>query len=181
MVAAADRLKRETTFVGVDNGKWVKCEAIIAQMDVNGELICEGDVCSVNCTDGFIVEGPTKAKCIKGDNDQWFFNKDLGVCVEAFNPDWVPEEADPEPDVAGDDGKWQKCEPTPIDNGKISCIGTKCTLFCKEGFMVEGRVIPNVKKSDSPIQIEFRAFKAHQTLQLKAFDKPLKEVPMRNA
>ena len=119
-------------------------------MDVNGELNCAGDVCSVNCMDGFVVEGPTKAKCIKGANDQWFFNKDLGVCVEAFNPDDLEPE-DPEPDVAGDDGKWEKCDPQPIDNGKISCIGAKCTLFCKEGFMVEGRVNRNVKKSDCPI------------------------------
>ena len=163
MVSADARLKRETTFVGDDGGKWVKCEALIAQMDVNGELICEGNVCSVNCTDGFVVEGPTKAKCIKGANDQWFFNKDLGVCVEAFNPedefedggdDDKPEPEDPEPDVAGDDGKWQKCDPTPIDNGKISCIGAKCTLFCKEGFMVEGRVNRNGKRSDRPTEIE---------------------------
>ena len=143
MVTADARLKRETTFVGDDGGKWVKCEALIAQMDVNGELNCAGDVCSVFCMPGFVIEGPTKAKCIKGENDQWFFNKDLGVCVEAFNP-----EEDPEPDVAGDDGKWQKCDPTPIANGKISCIGAKCTLFCKEGFMVEGTVDRNGTKSD---------------------------------
>ena len=74
---------------------------------------------------------------IKGANDQWSFNKNLGFCVPTFNPE------DPEPDVSGDDGKWERCEPLPIDNGKISCIGAKCTLFCNEGFMVEGRVNRN--------------------------------------
>ena len=135
----------DTSFVGDDGGKWSKCEAIIAQMDVNGELNCAGEICTVLCMPGFVVEGPIKAKCIKGANDQWHFNKDLGQCVEAFNPD-MPN---PEPDVAGDDGKWQKCDPTPIANGKISCMGTKCSLFCNEGFMVEGMAHRNEKNGGS--------------------------------
>ena len=174
MVSADARVKRATTFVGDDGGKWAKCEALIAQMDVNGELNCAGDVCVINCMAGFVVDGGSpQAKCIKGmvhqspssrctacsvfarnelfdlfgvwwtlikgANDQWSFNKNLGFCVPTFNPE------DPEPDVSGDDGKWERCEPLPIDNGKISCIGAKCTLFCNEGFMVEGRVNRNGK------------------------------------
>merc|ERR1712054_680813 len=42
------------------------------------------------------------------------------------------------PDVFGDEGKWTKCEPEPIDMGKIKCEADKCMLYCMEGFMVEG-------------------------------------------
>ena len=51
-------------------------------MDVNGEIKCEAEVCSVLCMPGFMVEGPAKAKCVKGKDGEWSFNKDLGVCVE---------------------------------------------------------------------------------------------------
>ena len=53
------------------------------------------------------------------------------------------EMEDPEEAVSGDDGKWTKCEPEPVENGKISCEGVKCALFCMEGFEVEGRVYRN--------------------------------------
>merc|ERR1711920_441478 len=42
------------------------------------------------------------------------------------------------PDVFGDEGKWTKCEPEPIDNGKLHCMDVKCMLYCMDGFMVEG-------------------------------------------
>merc|ERR1712003_275424 len=42
------------------------------------------------------------------------------------------------PDVFGDEGKWTKCEPEPVDMGKIKCEADKCMLYCMEGFMVEG-------------------------------------------
>ena len=183
-------------------------------MNVNGEINCEAEVCSVLCMPGFMVEGPAKAKCMKGKNGEWSFNKDLGVCVEGEDemeddmedkPDMEDHEDKPEdhedhedkpeddyedkpedyedkpedhedhedkpedyedkpeeddgdmyddeekpegekpdmedmPDVFGDEGKWTKCEPEPIDMGKIKCEADKCMLYCMEGFMVEGTV-----------------------------------------
>merc|ERR1711975_54716 len=55
-------------------------------------------------------------------------------------PDMEGEKPDMEdmPDVFGDEGKWTKCEPEPIDMGKIKCEADKCMLYCMEGFMVEG-------------------------------------------
>ena len=81
MVSADARLRRESVIVG-DDGKWNKCEAQLSDMDVNGEIKCEAEVCSVLCMPGFMVEGPAKAKCVKGKDGEWSFNKDLGVCVE---------------------------------------------------------------------------------------------------
>ena len=81
MVSADARLRRESVIVG-DDGKWNKCEAQLSDMDVNGEIKCEAEVCSVLCMPGFMVEGPVKAKCVKGKDGEWSFNKDLGVCVE---------------------------------------------------------------------------------------------------
>ena len=38
-----------------------------AQIVVNGELNCTGDVCVINCMAGFVVDGGSpQAKCIKG-------------------------------------------------------------------------------------------------------------------
>merc|ERR1719327_1510948 len=120
-----------------------------------------------------------KAKCEKGKNGKWAFNKPLGVCVSADSEDkpmceegedcedmpqkpdceeeecdekpekpmWCeegedceekPEHDDDMPDVFGDEGKWTKCEPEPVDNGKLHCTDVKCMLYCMEGFMVEG-------------------------------------------
>merc|ERR1712003_76918 len=187
-------------------------------MDVNGEIKCEAEVCSVLCMPGFMVEGPAKAKCVKGKDGEWSFNKELGVCVEGEDdmedmedkpekpdmedyedkpekpdmedhgdemdedkphhddyeekpedyedkpdkpeeddvdmyddekpmceededceekPDMEGEKPDMEdmPDVFGDEGKWTKCEPEPVDMGKIKCEADKCMLYCMEGFM----------------------------------------------
>ena len=213
LVSADARLRRESVIVG-DDGKWNKCEAQLEEMDVNGEINCEAEVCSVLCMPGFMVEGPAKAKCVKGKDGEWSFNKDLGVCVEGEDemeddmedkPDMEDHEDKPEdhedhedkpeddyedkpedyedkpedhedhedkpedyedkpeeddgdmyddeekpegekpdmedmPDVFGDEGKWTKCEPEPIDMGKIKCEADKCMLYCMEGFMVEGTV-----------------------------------------
>merc|ERR1712227_253746 len=186
LVSADARLRRESVIVG-DDGKWNKCEAQLSDMDVNGEIKCEAEVCSVLCMPGFMVEGPAKAKCVKGKDGEWSFNKDLGVCVEGeddmeddmedkpdkpdmedheddemdhedkpedyedkpeeddgdmYDDEEKPEDEKPDmedmPDVFGDEGKWTKCEPEPIDMGKIKCEADKCMLYCMEGFMVEG-------------------------------------------
>merc|ERR1719197_757654 len=215
LVSADARLRRESVIVG-DDGKWNKCEAQLSDMDVNGEIKCEAEVCSVLCMPGFMVEGPAKAKCVKGKDGEWSFNKELGVCVEAEDdmedmedkpekpdmedhedemdedkpeddyeekpedyedkpedhedkpdkpeeddgdmyddeekpmceegedceekPDMDGEKPDMEdmPDVFGDEGKWTKCEPEPVDMGKLKCEADKCMLYCMEGFMVEG-------------------------------------------
>ena len=220
MVSADARLRRESVIVG-DDGKWNKCEVQLSDMDVNGEIKCEAEVCSVLCMPGFMVEGPAKAKCVKGKDGEWSFNKELGVCVEGEDdmedmedkpekpdmedhedemdedemdedkphhddyeekpedyedkpedhedkpeeddgdmyddeekpmceededceekPDMDGEKPDMEdmPDVFGDDGKWTKCEPEPVDMGKLKCEADKCMLYCMEGFMVEGTV-----------------------------------------
>merc|ERR1711868_16039 len=211
LVSADARLRRESVIVG-DDGKWNKCEAQLSDMDVNGEIKCEAEVCSVLCMPGFMVEGPAKAKCVKGKDGEWSFNKDLGVCVEGEDdmeddmedkpdkPDMEdheddemdhedkpedyedkPEEDDGDmyddeekpmceededceekpdgekpdmedmPDVFGDDGKWNKCEVEPIDMGKIKCEADKCMLYCMEGFMVEGNGKAKCEKNKNGI------------------------------
>merc|ERR1712227_928237 len=61
------------------------------------------------------------------------------------------EMEDPEEAVSGDDGKWTKCEPEPVENGKISCEGVKCSLFCMEGFEVEGNAKAKCEKNKKGI------------------------------
>ena len=67
------------------------------------------------------------------------------------------EEAGEAEGVSGDDGKWQKCEPEPVENGKITCKDVKCGLECEEGFMVEGWV----KRTYSKRQYTGQAKDAH--------------------
>ena len=43
------------------------------------------------------------------------------------------------PAVAGDDGKWTKCEePAAVDNGKVRCKKDTCIVKCDDGFMLDG-------------------------------------------
>merc|ERR1711937_1014265 len=178
------------TIVVGDEGKWQKCAAELEEMDINGEAKCEDVICHVMCMDGFVVDGALKAKCEKGKNGKWAFNKPLGVCVPGEGEDKrmceegedcedMPDKPDCEedeecegkpekpmceddedcedmpekpehdedmPDVFGDEGKWTKCEPEPVDNGKLHCMDVKCMLYCMDGFMVEGNAKAKCEK-----------------------------------
>merc|ERR1712003_558566 len=74
--------------VSGDTGKWTKCEEP-AEVE-NGFVRCKKDTCMLKCGEGFMVEGSAKAKCVKGDDDTFAFNKELGSCVAC------PDEGCPE-------------------------------------------------------------------------------------
>merc|ERR1712003_361058 len=74
--------------VSGDTGKWTKCEEP-AEVE-NGLVRCKKDTCMLKCGEGFMVEGSAKAKCVKGDDDTFAFNKELGSCVAC------PDEGCPE-------------------------------------------------------------------------------------
>merc|ERR1711868_41818 len=65
--------------VSGDDGKWTKC-AEPAAVD-NGFVRCKKDTCILKCGEGFMVDGSAKSKCVKGDDDTFAFNKELGSCV----------------------------------------------------------------------------------------------------
>merc|ERR1711893_261357 len=163
--------------VAGDEGKWTKCEEPAAVE--NGFVRCKKDTCIIKCAEGFMVEGSGKAKCVKGDDDTFAFNKELGACV-ACPADGCPEVEKPtkptggkptggkptgdkptgdkptgdkptggkptgdkptgdKPAVAGDEGKWTKCEePAAVENGRVRCKKDTCILKCDEGFAVNG-------------------------------------------
>merc|ERR1712227_1167581 len=146
-----------------DDGKWNKCE--VEPIDM-GKIKCEADKCMLYCMEGFMVEGNAKAKCEKNKNGIWKFNKEFGTCVECGDdcpevemPEMpeMPEKPEDEEEageaegVSGDDGKWQKCEPEPVENGKITCMDVKCGLECEEGFMVEGNAKAKCEKNKKGI------------------------------
>merc|ERR1711937_999374 len=110
----------EKPAVAGDDGKWTKCEEPAA-VD-HGKVRCKKDTCIVKCDDGFMLDGAGKSKCVKGDDDTFAFNKELGACV-ACPAEGCPEMEKPDkPPVFGDDGKWTKCEePTAVENGKVKC------------------------------------------------------------
>merc|ERR1719420_381105 len=78
----------EKPAVAGDDGKWTKCEEPAA-VD-NGKVRCKKDTCIVKCDDGFMLDGAGKSKCVKGDDDTFAFNKELGACVAC------PDEGCPE-------------------------------------------------------------------------------------
>merc|ERR1712136_391131 len=78
----------EKPAVAGDDGKWTKCEEPAA-VD-NGKVRCKKDTCIVKCDDGFMLDGAGKSKCVKGDDDTFAFNKELGSC------DACPDEGCPE-------------------------------------------------------------------------------------
>merc|ERR1711893_107794 len=148
--------------VAGDEGKWTKCEEPAAVE--NGFVRCKKDTCIIKCAEGFMVEGSGKAKCVKGDDDTFAFDKELGACV-ACPADGCPEVEKPtkptggkptggkptgdkptgdkptgdKPTVAGDEGKWTKCEePAAVENGRVRCKKDTCILKCDEGFAVNG-------------------------------------------
>merc|ERR1712227_1102513 len=78
----------EKPAVAGDDGKWTKCEEPAA-VD-NGKVRCKKDTSIVKCDDGFMLDGAGKSKCVKGDDDTFAFNKELGACVAC------PDEGCPE-------------------------------------------------------------------------------------
>merc|ERR1712227_387600 len=74
--------------VSGDDGKWTKC-AEPAAVD-NGFVRCKKDTRILKCGEGFMVDGSAKSKCVKGDDDTFAFNKELGSCVAC------PDEGCPE-------------------------------------------------------------------------------------
>merc|ERR1712176_684869 len=157
--------------VSGDTGKWTKCEEP-AEVE-NGLVRCKKDTCMLKCGEGFMVEGSAKAKCVKGDDDTFAFNKELGFCV-ACPDEGCPEMEKPDkpsggkpdkpsggkptgdkptgedkPPVFGDDGKWTKCpEPAAVENGKVKCKKDTCMLKCAEGFMANGSAKSKCVKGD---------------------------------
>merc|ERR1712131_114472 len=65
--------------VAGDDGKWTKCPEPAAVE--NGFVRCKKDQCILKCGEGFMAEGSAKSKCVKGDDDTFAFNKELGTCV----------------------------------------------------------------------------------------------------
>merc|ERR1712136_296010 len=165
----------EKPAVAGDDGKWTKCEEPAA-VD-NGKVRCKKDTCIVKCDDGFMLDGAGKSKCVKGDDDTFAFNKELGACV-ACPDEGCPEMEKPDkpsggkptggkpdkpsggkptgdkptgdkPPVFGDDGKWTKCEePAAVENGKVKCKKDQCMLKCGDGFMVNGSAKSKCIKND---------------------------------
>merc|ERR1712176_1665561 len=88
--AVAQDTTEEKPAVSGDDGKWTKCEEPAAVE--NGKVRCKKDVCFVKCDDGFMVDGSSKAKCMKQDDDTFAFSKELGTCVAC------PEDGCPEPE-----------------------------------------------------------------------------------
>merc|ERR1712136_233155 len=157
----------EKPAVAGDDGKWTKCEEPAA-VD-NGKVRCKKDTCIVKCDDGFMLDGAGKSKRVKGDDDTFAFNKELGACV-ACPDEGCPEMEKPDkptggkptgdkptggkptgdkPPVFGDDGKWTKCEePAAVENGKVKCKKDQCMLKCGDGFMVNGSAKSKCIKND---------------------------------
>ena len=51
----------------------------------------------------------------------------------------MAQDAAEKPAVAGDDGKWTKCEePAAVENGKVRCKKDTCIVKCDDGFMLDG-------------------------------------------
>merc|ERR1712185_428355 len=71
-----------------DDGKWTKCPEPAAVE--NGNVKCKKDTCMLKCAEGFMANGSAKSKCVKGDDDTFAFNKELGTC------DACPDEGCPE-------------------------------------------------------------------------------------
>merc|ERR1711990_1279112 len=165
-VAAQDDAEKPA--VSGDDGKWTKCEAP-AEVE-NGKVKCKKDTCIVKCDEGFMVEGSMKSKCVKGDDDTFAFNKELGACV-ACPDEGCPEKPEkPEgdkpsgdkpsgnkpsgdnsdkPAVFGDEGKWTKCEaPAAVENAFVKCKKDTCMLKCAEGFMANGSAKAKCVKAD---------------------------------
>jgi len=71
-----------------DDGKWTKCAEPAAV--ANGFVKCKKDQCMLKCSEGFMVNGSAKSKCIKDDAGAFAFNKELGSC------DACPAEGCPE-------------------------------------------------------------------------------------
>merc|ERR1712003_150236 len=67
-----------------DDGKWTKCPEPAAVE--NGKVKCKKDTCMLKCAECFMANGSAKSKCVKGDDDTFAFNKELGTC------DACPEE-----------------------------------------------------------------------------------------
>merc|ERR1711953_1290635 len=155
-----------------DDGKWTKCPEPAAV--ANGNVKCKKDTCMLKCGEGFMVDGSAKAKCVKGDDDTFAFNKELGSCV-ACPDEGCPEMEKPDkpsggkptgdkptgdkptgdkptgdkPPVFGDDGKWTKCpEPAAVENGNVKCKKNTCMLKCAEGFMANGSAKSKCVKGD---------------------------------
>merc|ERR1711893_507627 len=84
--------------VAGDEGKWTKCEEPAAVE--NGFVRRKKDTCIIKCAEGFMVEGSGKAKCVKGDDDTFAFNKELGACV-ACPADGCPEVEKPTKPTGG--------------------------------------------------------------------------------
>merc|ERR1712235_216149 len=150
--------------VSGDEGKWTKCEEPAAVE--NGFVRCKKDTCIIKCAEGFMAEGAGKAKCVKGDDDTFAFNKELGACV-ACPADGCPEMEKPtggkptggkptggkptgdKPTGSGDEGKWTKCEePAAVENGRVRCKKDTCMLKCDEGFAVNGSAKAKCIKND---------------------------------
>merc|ERR1712003_537327 len=85
---SGDKPTGDKPAVSGDTGKWTKCEEP-AEVE-NGLVRCKKDTCMLKCGEGFMVEGSAKAKCVKGDDDTFAFNKELGSCVAC------PDEGCPE-------------------------------------------------------------------------------------
>ena len=64
-------------------GKWKDCVTIntsaIENVSSDG-LDCSGDICALQCADGFTPRAPKKVKCIQ-EGLEWSWNKNLGTCV----------------------------------------------------------------------------------------------------
>merc|ERR1712156_512578 len=104
--------------------------------DMEKPMCEEGEDCEEKpekpmCEEGEDCEEMEKPDCEEGEDCEE---------IEGEKPDMDGEKPDMEemPDVFGDDGKWSKCEPEPVDMGKIHCVGEKCMLYCMEGFVVDG-------------------------------------------
>merc|ERR550534_2348888 len=128
-----------------DDGKWTKCPEPAAVE--NGNVKCKKDTCMLKCAEVFMADGSAKTKCVKGDDDTFAFNKELGSCV-ACPDEGCPEMEKPDkpaggkptgdkptgdkptgdkPPVFGDDGKWTKCpEPAAVENGNVKCKKDTC-------------------------------------------------------
>jgi len=69
-------------------------------------------------------------------------------CEEKPDMDGEKPEMGDMPAIFGDDGKWMKCEESmvPIEMGTVHCVDVKCTLFCMDGYMVEGNMKAKCEK-----------------------------------
>ena len=72
---------------------------------------------------------------------RWVFWDFLKVSRELifFQAFALAQDTAEKPAVAGDDGKWTKCdEPAAVDNGKVRCKKDTCIVKCDDGFMLDG-------------------------------------------